>query len=1088
MTRELASQPAGVAHALGGLPGYAEMLGLLTEDLECQAGGVHGSFARYLAAQLFRDMRVGVLYLTPEVRSAERAVIDLETFGSDDGSAPLYFPPREADDGDGSQSSHARRLALLYTLLSPEPRVVVTSLAALWQPVLAPSQLRALSLHLAASKSLAPEALALQLNDAGYEAVRSVTYPGEYTQRGGMFDLFSFGSDAPLRLEYFGDTIESVRCFDPQTQRSTGTVESARVSLAAPGRLRQGDPPRGNLLDYLGRNAVRILQDRAGIDRYLGGADPEITPRYSDARRQQLYEGIEAGPLLEFSEFSYATPSAVQFQTRPPTSFAGDLAGALSGVQGLTSRFDEIHLYFDNMARRARLLRMLEEAGVDRSPLRLHHGQISGGFELSELGQVHLPYDALFDRVPTTLRRGRTATPPAQHLGTERGIQAFLSFSPGDLVVHQVHGIGRFLGISAQQRDGHEEEMLRLEYHGGTALNLPVTQAELVQRYVGNQGFAPRLDRLGGRSWIRKKERVEVAVADLAKEMLALQASRAQSPGIAHPENAELQQEFEQSFLYDETTDQLRACGAIAADMSSTQPMDRLLCGDVGFGKTEVALRAAFRAIAGGRQVAFLVPTTVLAEQHHRTLTERFEQHPLRIEALSRFRTPAEQQEILTATAAGQVDLLIGTHRLLQADVEFARLGLLIIDEEQRFGVQDKAVLRTLRTQVDVLTLSATPIPRTLHMALVGLHDISTLTTAPRDRHAIVTRVVPFSESLVREGILRELARNGQVLFVHNRVQTIHAMAARLAEICPEASYRVGHGQLPERELEAVMLAFVNGEVDVLVTTTIIESGLDIPNANTIFIDRADRFGLAELHQLRGRIGRYHHQAYATLLLPPQARISDVARRRLKAIEEHSELGSGFELAMRDLEIRGAGNLLGKEQSGHMASVGYATYCRLLENAVAGLSGAGPGRPDQLTSVDLAIGASLPAGFVPAEEARIELYARLSRVCDIEEVAGIEAEIRDRFGPLPEPARRLIRIARLRVITARRGVQMLRRTADRIVLIGQLDGLGELEPFSLPIRPIEPDTALLVLPDGVAEGAILELLERFFRMPDSDAY
>jgi transcription-repair coupling factor (superfamily II helicase) len=608
-----------------------------------------------------------------------------------------------------------------------------------------------------------------------------------------------------------------------------------------------------------------------------------------------------------------------------------------------------------------------------------------------------------------------------------RAIDSFLELAEGDLVVHVSHGIARYRGMQMLEKDaaGHgrrsagrrAEEHLVLEFRDRVRVYVPASKIDLVQKYVGGAGSEPELSKFGGTAWQNRKEKVERAVLDLAADMIGLQALRAAQPGIAYPTDSEWQGEFEGSFPYQETPDQLTSLAEIKADMERARPMDRLICGDVGYGKTELAVRAAFKTIDNGRQVAVLVPTTVLAEQHYRTFSGRLAEYPFVVECLSRFRSAAEQRRIIERLTQGGVDVIIGTHRLLSADVRFKDLGLVIIDEEQRFGVEHKERLKRLRQTVDVLTMTATPIPRTLHLSLLGIRDISNLETPPPDRLAIETRIVRFDRQLIRNAILRELNRDGQVYFVHNRVHNIHDIASRLESIVPEARLAVVHGQMGEGELEQGMLRFVRREADVLVATTIIESGLDIPNANTIFINQADNYGLADLHQLRGRVGRYKHRAYAYLLLDGERQVTPTAAKRLKAIEEFTELGAGFKIALRDLEIRGAGNILGTQQSGHIAAVGYELYCQLLDNAVRQLKQQPLRTPLEVT-VDLPFTAYLPRDYVPGQRLRIEVYRRLTRVRKRERLEDFRQELRDRFGPPPEPAEWLLRLAELRLLAA----------------------------------------------------------------------
>ncbi len=582
-------------------------------------------------------------------------------------------------------------------------------------------------------------------------------------------------------------------------------------------------------------------------------------------------------------------------------------------------------------------------------------------------------------------------------------------------MVHVAHGIARFEGLRSLEKEGKKDEFLLLRFADDALLYVPASQVSLVQKYIGSTRQRPKLSKLGGVAWKNQKAKVAEAVRDMAAEMLRIQAVREHSPGIAYPQDTQWQRQFEEEFPYTETEDQLSSLAEIKVDLSRTRPMDRLLCGDVGFGKTELAVRSAFKVAEAGKQVAVLVPTTVLADQHMRTFSERLADYPFKVDVISRFRSKGEQEKIAKKTLLGEIDVLIGTHRLLSEDIHFADLGLVIIDEEQRFGVVHKEKFKTMRATVDILTMTATPIPRTLHMALLGLRDISNLTTPPLDRRAIHTEVTRFDEGLIRQGILRELNRQGQVFFLHNRVQSINKMADRIARLVPEARVAVGHGQMAAGGLERIMSDFVNQVYDVLVCTTIIESGLDIPTANTMFINNADRFGLAELHQLRGRVGRYKHRAYCYLLLPETRSISPIAAKRLKAVEEFSDLGAGFQIAMRDLEIRGAGNILGAEQSGHIAQVGYELYCQLLEEAVRDLKGLAP-PPRKDVSVDLGISAYIPRNYIPADRQRMDVYRRIVRCSSLDELKQLNDDLVDAYGKLPEAVETVLSQAEIRIL------------------------------------------------------------------------
>ncbi len=642
--------------------------------------------------------------------------------------------------------------------------------------------------------------------------------------------------------------------------------------------------------------------------------------------------------------------------------------------------------------------------------------------------------------------------------------------------------------MKAMAKEGREEEYLTLRFAEGASLYVPASRINLIQKYVGGPGGHPNLSKLGSGQWEKQKEKVQEALVDMASELLEVQAARAAEVGTAYPSDTDWQKEFEAEFPYDETPDQLVGAEEIKQDMQLPRPMDRLLCGDVGYGKTELAMRAAFKAVEAGRQVAVLVPTTVLAEQHERSFRERMKNYPFNIEAVSRFRTGRDIKDTLKRLKNGEVDIIVGTHRLLSKDIDFHDLGLVVVDEEQRFGVTHKERLKQMRKTVDVLTMSATPIPRTLHMSVVGLRDISNLTTAPQDRRAVVTEVLSYDEERIKLGIHRELQRGGQAFFLHNRVDSIKEQAAKVKALVPEAKVIVGHGQMEGHELEEVMMKFVRHDADVLVATTIIESGLDIPNANTIFINNADRFGLSELHQLRGRVGRYKHRAYCYLLLPPDRPVTPIAAKRLKAIEEYSHLGSGFKIAMRDLELRGAGNILGPEQSGHIAAVGYEMYCQLLEEAVRQLKDEPkPSTPDSL--IDIGIGAHIPKTYVTADKARMDLYKRLSRCTSLAMLDELKQDVTEAFGEPPRQVDILFALTELRLLAALHGIASVVKRPPDVVLTVENAQLAEAALKGVPgtLRVIDAKTVYLRPPPVFIESEPLLIMLRNLLRKHHDA-
>jgi transcription-repair coupling factor (superfamily II helicase) len=705
-------------------------------------------------------------------------------------------------------------------------------------------------------------------------------------------------------------------------------------------------------------------------------------------------------------------------------TFRGSFAVLRERLRDTVEEGSAVFLLCDNQGQLTRLQEMLETL-ADR--IQLDVAPLRNGFALPDRHVVVLTDHELFAR---TGRRYR-----AFRYGGGAPIHDYTALKRGDYVVHVEHGIGRYDGIHLLETGGTETECLLVRYQDDARIYVPIEQINLVQKYVGGEGGAPpNVAKLGSGQWERTKARARKAVEKMAGQLLEVHAARAAKRGHAYPPDGEWQREMEASFIYEETPDQRTSTDQVKSDMMDARPMDRLVCGDVGYGKTEVAIRAAFKAVADGKQVGVLVPTTILARQHLDTFRDRLRQYPIRIDMLSRFRGPKEQKETVGKVKAGEVDILIGTHRILSRDVEFRDLGLVIVDEEQRFGVKHKERFKELRKMVDVLTLTATPIPRTLNMALAGLREISVINTPPPNKLPIITEVVESSDGIIRTAILREVQRGGQVFFVHNRVRSIESVAAHLRELLPELRFDVAHGQMPERTLEKVMMDFLERKSDVLVSTMIIESGLDLPNVNTILINRADTFGLAQLYQLRGRVGRSNHRAFAHLLVPAAASLSDVARKRLRAIEEFSDLGSGFRLAMRDMEIRGAGNFLGPEQSGHMEAIGYDLYMQMLRETIAGLRGEAAPEERVRAELDVEIDAYLPEPYVADPDQRIAIYKRLAELGERDVLERLREELRDRFGRLPEPAVSLLRLKEIRILAEEAGVEKLRVRGEEAVV------------------------------------------------------
>ncbi len=1042
------------------------------------ANGLWGSCAPVLAAAIAGRLRRPLLYVAAHLEEADEVRDDLETVL---GGGVELLPAWELLPGEGSGAggiaAERARLCAEFPAAGEAPnratersgsgvplRAVAASVQALMQPVPTRACLGAHRLTLEVGQRREPAEIAGFLLDHGFERLDQVEEPGDFAWRGGILDIFATADADPVRVEFFGDRIESIRHFEVGTQRSTRTVASVCLGLPPdPAQLSSSDTTCFS--EYLPADTLVVLQEPIDIaetgrlvferlGRPVGHFPAEAVQR-NLARFGQLH-------LSRFPAASVPEADTCTVACAPLPQFESKAADAVAQVLQL-AQVQPVVIFCDNQGEQDRLWELIAQEEGDARPDAGRDGSRRG--IQSRVGLIHkgyiwqgsaplavVPHHELFHRY-TQKRRLR-------RVPTGRPIESFLDLQNGDYVVHVVHGIAQYVGMRTLRKgdSGKSEEYLTLRFADDATMHVPVSQIDLVQKYVGARGVRPLRSKLGGTRWQSTKEKVQEAVSDLAAELLRIQAARQGETGIAYPADTRWQIEFENAFLYPETPDQTTANAEIKGDLMRPRPMDRLVCGDVGYGKTELAIRAAFKVAEFGKQVAVLVPTTVLADQHHRTFRERLADYPFVIECLNRFRTPRQQREIIAAARKGQIDILIGTHRLLSRDVGFADLGLVVVDEEQRFGVEHKERLKQLRATVDVLTLTATPIPRTLHMALVGLRDISSLATPPLDRRSIATRICAGSDELIREAILRELNREGQVYFVHNRVGPIETVANRIRALVPEAKVIVGHGQMPGDELEEVMLRFIRREADVLVCTTIIEAGVDIPNVNTIFIDRADRFGLADLHQLRGRVGRYKHRAFCYLLIDPGQPLTATAARRLKAIEEFSELGAGFHLAMRDLEIRGAGNLLGPEQSGHIAAVGYELYCQMLEKSVKRMRGeAYVERP--AVHLELDVEAYIPRSYIPSDRQRMECYRRFAACGTPADVEQLRRDLEDAFGRIPEAVDTLLVLTEIKTRAAPWGIQTIIKKPPDLVFHIHTE-IRKIEPL------FEGSTGSVRVPDG----------------------
>ena len=1006
-----------------------------------RVAGLTGSARAMVVAELLAAHPRSALVVTGSLADAHRWTQDLKFFG-----APVAeFPEPEPRlwRGGRSREPDAERALICRRLSTGEPLVVVATRVALDAGLSRPDDFAGHVLRIATGDGLDRELLLEALERGGYERVDTVVGVGQWSVRGGILDVFSPAHASPARLEFLADEVESIRLFDPTTQRSVASLdELAVLPLATSG---ESD---AHLLDYVPATAPVVIDDPNLLHEVREDA-PEAPPLGERlAGRQQIFLSLVAGT-------GHGAPTAeLVLDTRSVERFTGrfaDLATELGRwrTEGFTIRLvasDERQAEHLRQILREHSREALSIAALDApEPLGVMVGECSSGFAVPALGLIVLTEHEIFGARRRSLRR------PKYQRGAALG--AFTDLAIGDLVVHEDHGIGRYLGLRTMKIGDREGDFLLLEYAEGSQLYLPVERLDLISKYLGGDAGAARLDRLGGASWQRVKDSVRAALREMAEELLKLYAERTVAEGRRFSTDQPWQREFEAAFRFEETPDQLQAIDDAKQDMENARPMDRLVAGDVGYGKTEVALRAAFKAVADGVQVAVLVPTTVLAHQHWTTFSDRFAPFPARVELLSRFRSPKETKAVVEGLAQGTVDVVIGTHRLLSKDVRFKNLGLLVVDEEHRFGVAHKERVKQLRTSVDVLSLTATPIPRTLYMSLSGVRDMSVIETPPLDRLPVETVIRRFSKKVIKEALERELGRGGQVFFVHNRVQSLPRMARFIQELVPDARVVMGHGQLRERELEATMVKFVTGQADVLVSTAIVESGLDIPASNTIIVNRADRFGLAQLYQLRGRVGRERQQAYAYFLVPADGRVDEPAQRRLRALQELTELGSGFKLALRDLEIRGAGNLLGPQQHGHIAAVGYDLYSKLLAEAVGELRGhrAAP-VVEPVVSVD--VEGFLPEEYVPEVNQRLALYKRLAAATGEAALAELRAELVDRFGPLPLSAEQLLDVVQIRV-------------AARLLAVEKIEaGDGKALVTFAPSTPLDPERLIRAIRAG----------------------
>jgi len=1125
----MSSNLSGLLNLIEEMPAYRRLLAELEAKTGSSRAAVLEAARPYVTADAYRKLNLPLLLVTAQPERARELAEQLGIWlGRDVGLLPepeLLPYQRVATDSSTELDRIEALAALAGKKLCDEPSLLVASAAAFTQKVASYDEFVSAWQTVSLGMEVAPEKLLAGWQAIGYRVENLVEVPGTISRRGGIVDIYPANASRPVRLEFFGNTIDSLRYFDPQNQRSAAQLSSLEIGTAAEvlapytrpreaaavlaavdlsacsteacrqmageiEQLKEGQRPDylkfyaslfndDSVLSYLPQNGLVVLDEPAAISQAVAFLETEAEGLRADKLKRgelpanfprpyftwaELEERLKDRKRLVFASWGEENRRSHHLNFTAASNYTGRLPTFLKKVKQLLDSGQRLII---NSYQASRLSELLAAEGVTATPVEdvkqappsrsvtLVQGALAHGWVMDG---SHFYSDAELFGFIKQRRRVKKRAVARRRL--------FVDITPGDFVVHVDHGLARLGGITIMAADSRRREYLVLEYAAGDRLYVPTDQIDRISRYIASGDRPPTLNRLGGQEWNRAKRKASEAAAEVAAELLGLYAAREVAPGFAFSPDTVWQQEFEASFPYVETDDQVTVLKQVKHDMQASRPMDRLILGDVGYGKTEVAIRAAFKAVMDGKQVAVLVPTTVLAQQHYNTFLGRMAAFPIKVEVLSRFRTHREQQDIIQGLAGGGVDIVIGTHRLLQPDVAFKELGLIIIDEEQRFGVTHKEYLKKMRREVDILILSATPIPRTLHMSLTEVRDMSTIETPPEERLPIKTYVAAWDEQLVREAVLREIERNGQVFFVHNRVQNIKHIAAQLTKLLPEARLAIGHGQMPEHKLEEVMAAFSRGDVDVLVCTTIIESGLDVPNANTLIVNRADRFGLTQLYQLRGRVGRGANLAYAYFLYEKGKRLSPEAEKRLRTIFEATELGAGFGIAMKDLEIRGAGNLLGAAQSGHINSVGFSLYTRLLAEAVEELKAGRAGKSmEEIKSsrlppptIALPLPAFIPDDYVTDVDTRLSLYRCLAGMNKPEQAAEMTADFTDRFGPPPAEVNNLLYAVKIKALAARAGVESITSEAGQI-LLQVLPGL------ELDRKKLEP-----VLKDGIKAG------------------
>jgi len=1084
---------------------------LNTRALHTVCQGVSGSEKAYIVSRFAAELKTPLYVIVPSRKAGEQFVDDFLFYSGRDTASVAYFPPYNILPFK-SLSYHnetaSARISLLYKMIvNQAPQVIVTPVDTLLQRLIPRDEIAGYVELVMEGEEIDRDVLISKLIAGGYTQTSLVEEPGDFCVRGGILDVFSPAYTDPVRIELYGDFVESIRFFSPLNQRKTEAVREIEIlpareailkkeyldDLLSQVRLQASHlglrvtkvraiveriknegiftgieslipllyKALSSFFDYASPQGIFILTDPSDLEQAAAEFEDKGYKNFESAKADQrlcveperLYlpwktikENLNSRTTLSFTilsetfydssqthenirDMSIEDNSALSQELKRERTRENVLMPLVAWINDKTAKGFSVLLVCSTNSQIERLFSLLQPYGIEpvvinrfqdsydkKGQVVICPGRISSGFVWHDEMLAVISEDEIF-AVKYRVRKTPGKKPAEQFLSLNE-------LSEGDIVVHSDHGLGQYKGLVKLTLSGHTNDYLLILYKDDDKLYLPVDRMNVIQKYIGMDGFTPVLDKMGGKTWERVKEKAKKTVEKIAGELLKLYAERKARLGHAFGKTDSYFRDFEAAFKYEETPDQIRAIEDVLTDMEHTLPMDRLVCGDVGYGKTEVALRASFKAINDGKQVAILVPTTVLAEQHFRTFKERFDQYPIRIERLSRFKTVKEQREIVNTLKEGKTDIVIGTHRLLQKDVAFKDLGLIVIDEEQRFGVKHKENLKNMRATVDVLALTATPIPRTLHMSLMGTRDISVISTPPEERQAIITYISEFDDVVIVEAVRKELARKGQVFFVHNNINTISNIEEHLKNIVPEVRTGVAHGRMNEKDLEKVMFQFINGEIDMLVCTTIIESGIDIPSANTMFINRADRFGLAQMYQLRGRIGRCGEQAYAYLFIPSDSPLGKDAKKRLKVLMEHSDLGSGFQIAMSDLQIRGGGTVLGASQSGHIAAIGYDMFLKLMENAVADLNGQ-PVVEKLDPEINVSMSCYIPEKYVPEIDQRLSIYRRLSRMTELKEISDLKEEMIDRYGNLPEEAGNMLLKIMLKALSIKAGIKRL---------------------------------------------------------------